>query len=215
MCIGGAEDEPLLAELDRRRAVVFIQPSALPGPQVEGIPAFADDFLLDTTRAACRLVRSGAVGRFRRLKIVLAHAGGFLPHASHRIATALSLEMQRSPLDLLDDLGSFYFDTALSGSWVALPSLLAFARSGHVVFGSDWPYAPAVAVSYFTGQVDAYSGRDAGGRSAIDHGNAACLFEKETAAGTDYRRPAGVHGQAVHSRPPIPGLTPSRPARGG
>ena len=50
--LGAPEDEPLFAELDRRRAVVFVHPSELPGPRVEGIPPFAADFLLDTTRAA-------------------------------------------------------------------------------------------------------------------------------------------------------------------
>src|SRR5208283_4317525 len=142
--LGAPEDEPLLAELNRRRAVVFIHPSTLPGPRVEGIPPFAADFLLDTTRAAYPLVHSGAVQRYPDLKIILAHAGGFLPYASHRLAAAITAETQRSPSDVLEDLASFYFDTALSGSPAALPSLLAFAKPGHVLFGSDWPYAPAI-----------------------------------------------------------------------
>jgi hypothetical protein len=52
---------------------------------------------------------------------------------------------------------------ALSGSPAALPSLLAFAKPGHVLFGSDWPYAPDVAVGYFTAQLDAYGALDADG----------------------------------------------------
>jgi len=174
--LGAPEDEPLLAELNRRRAVVFIHPSTLPGPRVEGIPPFAADFLLDTTRAAYRLVHSGAVQRYPDLKIILAHAGGFLPYASHRLAAAITAETQRSPSDVLEDLASFYFDTALSGSPAALPSLLAFAKPGHVLFGSDWPYAPAIAVSYFTGQFDAYTALDADGHAAINRQSAAALF---------------------------------------
>src|SRR5262245_46331976 len=64
--LGAPEDEPLLAELDRRHAVVFVHPAELPGPSVEGIPPFAADFLLDTTRAAYRLVHGGAVRRDRK-----------------------------------------------------------------------------------------------------------------------------------------------------
>jgi predicted TIM-barrel fold metal-dependent hydrolase len=175
--LGDAADEPLLAELDRRHAVVFVHPSTLPGPAVPGVPPFAADFLLDTTRAAYRLVQSGAVRRFPNLRIVLSHAGGFLPYASHRLLAALLAEGgERKPADLLDDLRSFHFDTALSGSPAALPSLLAFAKPGHVLFGSDWPYAPAPAVAYFTGQLDAYAGLDAAGHAAIDRGNAMRLF---------------------------------------
>ena len=77
---------------------------------------------------------------------------------------------------MLEDLSSFYFDTALSSSPAALPSLLAFAKPGHVVFGSDWPYAPPMAVSYFTGQLDAYGALDADGHAAVDRRNAEALF---------------------------------------
>ncbi|HVN87055.1 MAG TPA: amidohydrolase family protein [Candidatus Binatia bacterium] len=174
--LGAPEDEPLFAELNRRRAVVFIHPSTLPGPRIDGIPPFAADFLLDTTRAAYRLVQSGVVRRYPDLKIILAHAGGFVPYASHRLAAAIAAETRRSPLDVIDDLANFYFDTALSGSPAALPSLLAFAKPGHVLFGSDWPYAPAIAVSYFTGQLDAYAALDGQGHAAIDRRNAESLF---------------------------------------
>jgi predicted TIM-barrel fold metal-dependent hydrolase len=174
--LGDPGDEPLFAELDRRGAVVFVHPSTLPGPAVPGVPPFAADFLLDTTRAAFRLVQSGAVRRHANLKIILSHAGGFVPYASHRLMAALLAEGVRSPADILEDLQSFYFDTALSGSPAALPSLLAFAKPGRVFFGSDWPYAPTRAVSYFTGQLDAYSALDATGHAAIDRGNAAALF---------------------------------------
>ncbi len=177
--LGGPEDAPLLAELNRRHAVVFVHPSELPGPRVEGVPPFAADFLLDTTRAAYRLVQSGAVRRHSNLKIILAHAGGFLPYASHRLMAALIADGRRSPAEALEDLGSFYFDTALSGSQAALPSLLAFARPGHVLFGSDWPYAPAPAVRYFSGQLDAYAALDGDGHGAVDRKNAEALFPEE------------------------------------
>jgi predicted TIM-barrel fold metal-dependent hydrolase len=51
--------DDLFAALDARSAVVFIHPSELPGPAVDGIAPYAADFLLDTTRAAYLLVRNG------------------------------------------------------------------------------------------------------------------------------------------------------------
>jgi predicted TIM-barrel fold metal-dependent hydrolase len=178
--LGAPEHEPLLQELDRRRAAVFVHPSTLPGPAVPGVPPFAADFLLDTTRAAFRLVQSGAVRRHTRLRIILSHAGGFLPYASHRLMVTLLAAGAGPPERILDELRSFYFDTALSGSPAALPSLLAFAKPGRVLFGSDWPYAPAPAVSYFTGQIDGYGALDAAGHAAIDRDNALALFAKES-----------------------------------
>jgi len=178
--LGRSEDEPLLAELNRRESVVFVHPNVPPGPSVPGIPPFAADFLLDTTRAAYRLVQSGAVRRFPGLKIILSHAGGFVPYASYRLMAALAAEGRSSPDDVLEDLRSFYCDTAISGTPAALPSLLAFAKPGHVLFGSDWPFLPAQVVGYFTSHLDAYSALDADGHAAIDRRNAEPLFLEES-----------------------------------
>lgn len=64
--LGDPSFEPLMADLDRREAVVFIHPSQLPGGAgPEGIPAYTADFLLDTTRAAINLSRNGVLDRSR------------------------------------------------------------------------------------------------------------------------------------------------------
>ncbi|MFF3885632.1 amidohydrolase family protein [Streptomyces sp. NPDC001914] len=179
--LGDPSQEPLFAELDRRSAVVFVHPSVLPAPPVPGIPPFAVDFLLDTTRAATNLVLHDIPRRYPNLRIVLAHGGGFLPYAAHRIAAALFAETGRDPGELLDDLASFYFDTALTASPASLPSLLAFARPGHVVYGSDWPFAPDLAVAYFGAMLAEYADLDEATRAAVDSGNALRLFPRLTA----------------------------------
>ena len=162
--------------LDDRSATVFVHPSDLPGPTVPGIPPFAADFLLDTTRAAYLLVANGVRHRFPNINFILSHAGGFVPYASYRMAVAIAGTSSRSPLDVRDDFSSFYFDTALSGSPAALPSLLAFADPGHVLFGSDWPFAPETAVQYFTAGLDTYTRGDAELARRIARDNALALF---------------------------------------
>ncbi|WP_042366467.1 amidohydrolase family protein [Streptacidiphilus neutrinimicus] len=178
--LGHPDHDPLLAELDRRSAVVFVHPSELPAPPVPGLPPFAADFLLDTTRAAASLVLHGVPRRYPNLRIILSHAGGFLPYAAHRIAAALIAETGRGHEEILEDLRSSWFDTALSGSPTALPSLPAFARPERVLFGSDWPFAPELAVAHFTGELDRYPGLDAAGHDAIDRDNPPPLFPRHT-----------------------------------
>jgi len=176
--LGAPEHDALFAELDRRGSVAFVHPAELPGPPVPGLPPFVADFLLDTTRAAYRLVQSGVPRRFPNLKIILSHAGGFVPYASHRLCLGLLAEGKGQLPELLEDFRSFYFDTALSSTPAALPSLLAFAKPGHVLFGSDWPFAPAPVVSYFTSGLDGYRALDAAGHAAIDQDNARALFKE-------------------------------------
>jgi predicted TIM-barrel fold metal-dependent hydrolase len=178
--LGGAGQDELWQTLDERRAVVLIHPAELPAPAVDGIPPFAADFLLDTSRAAYLLVRNGVVRRYHNIRFILSHGGGFMPYASHRMALAIAADTGRSPLDLLDDFRSFYLDTALSASPAALPTLLAFARPGHVLFGSDWPFAPTAAGQYFANGLD--TTLEPGLRHAVNRTNAEALFPRLAAA---------------------------------
>lgn len=76
----------------------------------------------------------------------------------------------------MDAFRSFYFDTALSAGPSVLPSLLAFAKPGHVLYGSDFPYAPAAVGASFTAQLDDYAGLSPEELAAINNGNARGLF---------------------------------------
>ncbi|MFE2296681.1 amidohydrolase family protein [Streptomyces sp. NPDC059445] len=190
--LGANGQEPLWRALDERDAVVFVHPAELPAPPVEGIPPFAADFLLDTTRAAYLLVRNGIVRQYPRIRFILSHAGGFVPYSSHRMAVTIANDTGRSPLDVLDDFRSFSFDTALSSSPAALPTLLAFARPGHVLFGSDWPFAPTPAGQYFASGLEDTVDTDT--RTAINHTNAEALFPRLATAAprSPHRPPAPV-----------------------
>ncbi|WAZ19407.1 amidohydrolase [Streptomyces cinnabarinus] len=182
--LGADGQDELWRALNDRGAVVFVHPAELPAPAVENIPPFAADFLLDTTRAAYLLVRNGVVRRYPDIRFILSHGGGFVPYASHRMGVTIAADTGRSPLDVLDDFRTFYFDTALTSSPAALPTLLAFARPGHVLFGSDWPFAPSAAGQYFA------CGLDAADAPAVNRSNAEALFPRlgATPAPTPPRR---------------------------
>ncbi|WP_280248160.1 amidohydrolase family protein [Nocardia abscessus] len=174
--LGDPRFDPLLEELDRRGSVVFVHPAELQASPVEGIPPFAADFLLDTTRAAINMVVHRTLERYQNLKVILSHAGGIVPYAADRIAASLTMTHPELAKDTtVAALRRFYFDTALSGSQFTLPSLLAFAEPDHVLFGSDYPYAPSREALWFTSKLDAYEDLDL---PAVDRGNAECLLPR-------------------------------------
>jgi 6-methylsalicylate decarboxylase len=179
--LGQDGQDDLFAALDARSAVVFIHPAELPGPAVDGVLPFAADFLLDTTRAAYLLVRNGIRRKYPNIRFILSHAGGFVPYASHRMAIGIMSDTGSSLTDSLDDFAGFYFDTALSSTAAALPSLLAFAKPGHITFGSDFPFAPIAASKLFAAGLETY-GLDPEARVAIDRTNALALFPRLGAA---------------------------------
>src|ERR1700737_3551044 len=178
--LGDATFEPLWAALDRRQAVVFIHPGQPALPTATGVAGPLVDYPFDTTRTAVQLVLNGVVDRYPGARIILAHAGGFLPYASHRFAELARIFRPDAPnpADILASLWWFYFETALSSGPAALPSLKAFAGSARILFGSDFPYAPAGIGASFTAKLDAYDGLTADERRAVSHGNARTLFPR-------------------------------------
>jgi 6-methylsalicylate decarboxylase len=174
--LGDKDFEPLWTELDARAAVVFIHPTEPPIQMLKGLPSPLLDYPFDTTRTALHMVTNGVMSRHTRIKVILSHGGGFLPYAAFRFMGASQFNPGTTPEGILADKKLFYFDTALSSTPVALPSLLAFADPTHITFGSDFPYVPA-SFREFTAALDAYP-LDEKQRYAINRGNAEKLFPR-------------------------------------
>ncbi|MEU1944645.1 amidohydrolase family protein [Streptomyces sp. NPDC020125] len=178
--LGDPDFEPLWAEIDRRGANVFVHPAQPPMPLLPGTPAPLADYVFDTTRTALNLVLNGVMSRYPNMRVILSHGGGFLPYAAYRFSglTSTVVDRERDAEDILRDLKRFYFDTALSASPSALPALLAFAEPGHVLYGSDWPFAPRDAGTYYNHYLETYPDYAPGQAEAIDRGNAEALFPR-------------------------------------
>ena len=180
--LGDPAFEPVWAELDRRRAVVFEHPGDTPGqpplPPAAGVAPPMTDFPFETTRTAVQLVLNGVLDRYPGVRIILSHAGGFLPYASLRFAELARVFQHDAPSPdaILASFRRFYFDTALSAG-PALPTLKAFAGSGHILFGTDSPYDHGVS-SAFTAALDSDNSLTADDQAAISHRNAQALFRR-------------------------------------
>ena len=176
--LGDKEFEPLWAELDARAAVVFVHPTAPQLTMLEGLPSPLLDYPFDTTRTALHMVANGVMSRHTRLKVILSHAGGFLPYAALRFAGAAQFLPDTTPEGILADLRCFYFDTALSATPYALPSLTAFAAPGHILYGSDFPFAAEPWGVEFDSGLDFYPHWQRGQLDAVNRGNAEALFPR-------------------------------------
>jgi aminocarboxymuconate-semialdehyde decarboxylase len=168
--------DPLWEELNRRSATIFVHPTRPPlMPMLPGIPGPLTDYPAETTRAALHLVLNGHTVRFGGTKVILSHGGGFLPYAATRFAElSASLNSARSVEWATKALQSFYFDTALVAP-SGLPSLLAFAPSEHVVFGTDFPYASEKVSKTFTTNLDRYRDLAPETLEAINRGASALI----------------------------------------
>ncbi|MBF4618471.1 amidohydrolase family protein [Clavibacter sp. VKM Ac-2873] len=176
--LGDPAYEPLWVELAARSAVVFVHPTSPPIAQLPGMPTALLDFPFDTTRTAVDLVAHGVFDRHPDLRVILSHAGGFLPYAASRFSAAAMFNPGTTPEGIQAGLRKFYFDTALSASPTSLPSLLAFAEPGHILYGSDFPYADPEWSARFDHELDVYDGPGAERLGEVDRSAAEALFPR-------------------------------------
>ncbi|MFF4656241.1 amidohydrolase family protein [Streptomyces sp. NPDC001381] len=107
--------EALMAELDRRSAVVLLHPTSPPCWEATGLgrPRPMLEFPFETTRAVTHLVLGGVLERYPGIRFIVPHAGGTLPALADRIA-AFALASGGPPVDVLGALRGLYYDAPAS-----------------------------------------------------------------------------------------------------
>ena len=125
-------------------ALVFVHPNQVAG--ADRMKEFNLANLIgnptDTSLAFAKLIFSGVLERYPRLKFLLAHAGGFLPYTwgrldrGYRIQDSATGKIPKAPGEYIKLLN---FDT-ITHSSMALEYLVANFGADHVVLGSDYPY---------------------------------------------------------------------------
>lgn len=176
-------------KLNETNSVIFIHPCEAPTPIVNRyMPQPLIDYPHETTRTVADIVLSGTRSSFPNLNIILSHAGGTLPFLGRRMAGAgliRSLKCPRGPRQILSDLRSFYFDTALSSSPLQLNALLEFADPSKILFGSDVPYASFPLSLYMTKCLDSFFKKNQNKSNQrklwnnINRNNAKALFSRK------------------------------------
>jgi predicted TIM-barrel fold metal-dependent hydrolase len=142
--LGDASFTPVMEELDRRKAVVFVHPTAadccmnlLPDVQ-PGVMEYGTD----TTRAILGILFSGAAVRFPNIRFIWSHAGGTAPFLAGRIEASvprLADHAKRLPNGAISEMRKFYYDVAGAANPGALVSLMKLVPISQVLFGTDFP----------------------------------------------------------------------------
>lgn len=182
--LGDPQFDPLFAELDRRRAVVFIHPTIPKSSESIpiSVPGFAAEFTFDTSRAVANLIWTGTVERFPNIRFVLSHAGGTTPFLAWRWSL-LNLHpvigpdlAKRAPKGFLYYLSQFFYDTALSANPFALRSLCELVGPAQILFGSDYPFAPEPLTQVSIDGLASFDRFDEAARRMIERDNALALL---------------------------------------
>jgi 6-methylsalicylate decarboxylase len=175
--------EPLLGELDRREATVFIHPGLRTANRMaaDDLPGWLLDYPADTSRVAIGLVLARSLQRFPRIRFILAHAGGTIPYLRWKLTAAPLIDSrfeQWTPEEIAGELRNFWYETAQAPDAATFGALLQVAPDSQILFGSDWPYCnDRVFDSMLRSfrDVEALTDRQ---RDAIEYDNALVLFPR-------------------------------------
>jgi predicted TIM-barrel fold metal-dependent hydrolase len=154
--VGDGRFAPLLAELDRRAAVVLLHPTSTEHHEVVdlGRPRPMLEFLFDTARTVIDYILAGNAERYPAIKLVVPHAGGVLPLLAERVELFRSVVFGEpvGRLPVSDLLARCYFDLAGPCNQAQLDALTTFAPIDRLVYGSDYAWTGAeVAISALAG----------------------------------------------------------------
>jgi aminocarboxymuconate-semialdehyde decarboxylase len=104
--------------------------------------------VVESTTSMTRLVLSGVLEKYPKLKIIIHHCGAMVPYFSERIVNHYHQSEMRNKTNFTVDLTEpvaeyfrrFYTDTALIGNTPALMCAHSFFGPDRILFGTDSPF---------------------------------------------------------------------------
>jgi predicted TIM-barrel fold metal-dependent hydrolase len=137
---------------------------------------------MDTARTINNAIYRGVFQRHPGLRLILAHGGGVLPTLGWRIAALLDLRGAEDAAitadHVADVLRGLHYDTALAASPNSLLPILEVTGHDQILFGTDFPAAPAPAIDRNVENLMRFDGFSDDQRADIERTNAARLFPR-------------------------------------
>jgi predicted TIM-barrel fold metal-dependent hydrolase len=165
--LGDPRLEPVMAELHRRRAVVFVHPTSPAGFECTalGYPRPMLEFLLDTTRAIANLVLTGTLDRYDGIRLIVPHAGAALPVVADRLAGFASLfgvgGREAGEVDVVATLQRLYYEIGAGAPFPRhVDALLNLVDAGRLLFGTDFPFGGVAGIEANVEALGAHPGID-------------------------------------------------------
>jgi predicted TIM-barrel fold metal-dependent hydrolase len=175
---GNPAFEPVMNELNRRKAVVFLHPvkaECCKDLQPELAPALIE-LGTDTTRAIASLIFDGTTSRYPNIRFIFSHGGGTMPYLMTRFAALAARPdiAKRLPNGLLYEVQKIFYDTASLYGPYPWPTLLKLVPVSQILFGTDFPFSSARDVAKGVSE----AGLKSSELQAIERENALNLFPR-------------------------------------
>lgn len=177
--LGDPAYQPVLEELNRRQATIFVHPlvaSCCGRLSVGAFPAVIE-VPHDTTRTVVSLLLHGRFAQYRDIKWLFSHGGGTIPFLAGRIEAFYDNKARGpngfAPDGIETEFRRLYYDTANATHPAAMAALTKLVPISQITYGTDYPYFPLDQINNLRQQGLAPADID-----AIANGNAARLLPR-------------------------------------
>ena len=151
--LGAPELDTLFSFLNERNAVVILHPHR-PEPVNKQVmkqtPLAMQEYLSETTRAVSNMISRNVLARYPNVKVIVPHCGAYLPLSISRMKSLTPVMQKKKIVGDIDweaNLASLYYDLAGAHSAEIIRMLLAITTPDHLLYGSDYPYVSAQALT--------------------------------------------------------------------
>jgi predicted TIM-barrel fold metal-dependent hydrolase len=149
--LGDASFAPVYAELNRRKAVIYVHPLApnCCANVVPGIPPGSIEYAADSTRTIAHLVFSGTAQKYPDIRWIFSHSGGTLPFLTARFVRQQKQDKlaHLEPNGPLPEFRKFYYELAQGNTKAQLAGLFEMVGVSQVLYGTDYPYRDGAEVN--------------------------------------------------------------------
>ena len=139
--LGNPAYKPVMEELNRRNAVVFVHPTAADCCRNlnYGVAPGSMEYGTDTTRAITDVCFSGYAAHFANIRWIWSHGGGSMPFLAGRISGGSASHKEQMPNGMMAELKKMYYDLAGAAYPGVVASLRQLVTPDKILFGTDFP----------------------------------------------------------------------------
>jgi 6-methylsalicylate decarboxylase len=177
--LGDPAFDPVMAELDRRKAVVYTHPTTVTCC-TNIMPVLNDSVIeygTDTTRALTQMIVTGRAARFPNLRLIWSHGGGQMPFLIVRMTRLVRSpdHARHMPHGFVHEARRFYYDTAAvyaAGPMLALRQVVPVEQ---ILYGTDVPWGNPAEIADELAKCGVFTTAEL---AKIDRDNALRLFPR-------------------------------------
>lgn len=142
---------PVFKELNRRKSVVYVHPTAPSCCRklIPGVHAVLMEYTIDTSRTMLHWMMTKSSSLYPDLHMIFSHAGGLFMAGVGRLQILSDTQPDIPlPKDIAAEAAKLYYEISSSADRVTMDLLRSYVPTSHILLGSDSPFGNDMSLNF-------------------------------------------------------------------